>query len=43
MPEGVEVKLSTEVVKPLVLNKRVVNAIVGSKSRYKNVYNTKIN
>ena len=35
IPEGVEVKLSTEVVKPLVLGKRIINIISGKTSRYK--------
>jgi formamidopyrimidine-DNA glycosylase len=35
MPEGVEVKLSTEIVKPLAIGKRIINAFVGKNSRYK--------
>lgn len=35
MPEGVEVRLSTEMIKPLVLNKRVINVFTGKNSRYK--------
>lgn len=34
IPEGVEVKLSAELIKPLVSNKYITNIIVGSKSRY---------
>lgn len=36
MPEGVEVKLSAEVIRPLVLGKRIINTFVGENSRYKN-------
>lgn len=35
MPEGVEVKLSTEVVRPLVLGKSILNVVPGKTSRYK--------
>lgn len=35
MPEGVEVKISSDLIKPLVLGKRVVDASVGNTSRYK--------
>jgi formamidopyrimidine-DNA glycosylase len=35
MPEGVEVKLSAEVIKPLVKDKRVLSVSLGANSRYK--------
>lgn len=34
MPEGPEVKLSADLIRPLVLGKRVINAFPGKKSRY---------
>lgn len=36
MPEGVEVRISSELVKPLVENKRVIKVLVGGEGRYKN-------
>lgn len=36
IPEGVEVKISAELVKPLVVDKWVVKTIIGNKSRYVN-------
>ena len=36
MPEGVEVRLSADLIKPLIINKIVCNAFVGKKSRYVN-------
>jgi DNA-formamidopyrimidine glycosylase len=35
MPEGVEVKLSADIIKPLLVNKYIVNATVDNTSRYK--------
>src|SRR5271166_124309 len=37
MPEGVEVKLSADLIKPLVVGKRVINAFAGRSSRYKTI------
>lgn len=34
MPEGPEVKLSADLIRPLVVGKRVINAFSGKKSRY---------
>lgn len=34
MPEGVEVKLSGELIKPLVVGKKIINVIAGKNSRY---------
>lgn len=34
MPEGPEVKLSADLIRPLVVNKRVLHAVSGNKSRY---------
>lgn len=36
MPESVEVKISTELTRPLVINKRITNIQLGSSGRYKN-------
>src|SRR5271165_3176631 len=36
MPEGVEVKLSAELIKPLVLGKLIGKASIGNRSRYAN-------
>lgn len=36
LPEGVEVKLSAEIIKPLVVGKQIITAFVGKNSRYKN-------
>jgi DNA-formamidopyrimidine glycosylase len=38
MPEGVEVKLSAELIRPLVLDKTVYHISVGPNSRYKTIY-----
>ena len=35
LPEGPEVRLSADLIKPLVFNKRVINISVGATSRYK--------
>lgn len=37
MPEGVEVKISAELIKPLVFEKNIANIFVGKNSRYKNI------
>src|SRR5574340_900162 len=34
MPEGVEVRISSELIKPLVINRLVTKISLGSKSRY---------
>lgn len=36
IPEGVEIKISAELIKPLVINKNILNLKAGSNSRYKN-------
>lgn len=37
MPEGVEVKISQELIKPLLINKYVISVSVGDKSRYRDI------
>lgn len=36
MPEGVEVKISADVIRPLVVGKKIYHVSVGDRSRYKN-------